>query len=269
LDFDAAQLSAGLDSDVVKRQYEQAKQQARASASGRPKLLSEAVVQFGGQDRFPAREAKFRLTNPEFEHTSYVWVTSVHGQMLEMRFSVQEGFEEDGHVSRSEILSMLGEAVVHTLRDPEPNNQVASVPQVNVAIVWDPATPAGERQLWMTYLLTRAAHMAQETSTQNLPLGDQQASFEEEVRARTMALNTFRSLKTQGSQEASAYFSDLDRVEAAGFLREYAWRYLHHASWTSAPVGLNLEAFDKWRAAYLTNHVPVTHGRIALRLATK
>jgi hypothetical protein len=189
-----------------------------------------------------------------------------------MRFDVQKGFEEDGHVSRSEILADFGEALAQTVRaSSHKKSRVASaaVPQVSVAIVWDPATPAGERQLWMTYLLTRAAHAAKESANQRLPLGDRQASFEEEVRARLMALNTFRNLKTQGSQTASAYFSDLDRVEAAGYLREYAWRYLHQAAWTTAPVGLQLKAFDEWRAAHLTSHVPVTRGRIALRLATK
>jgi hypothetical protein len=87
------------------------------------------------------------------------------------------------------------------------------------------------------------------------------------VRARTMAVNTFRTLQAKEPKLESTYFSDLDRVEAAGFLPEYAWRYLHHVSW-STPPGLKLQAFDAWRATHLTNHVAVTHGQIALRLAT-
>jgi hypothetical protein len=255
-DYAAADLNAGLDSAVLRQQFEQAKREARASAPRRAQLLAEDVVQFGTETKFPAREAVYRLTTRDFEHTNYLWLAGVQGHLLEMRFTVQDGFEEDGHVSRSEILATLGPSVVNV---PAP-----SEPKVNVAIVWDPQTPTAENQLWMTYLLTRAAQIAQESTSQDLPLGDWQPGFDEEVRARTMAVNTFRSLKNKGPQPQSAYFSDLDRVEAAGFLREYAWRYLHDASWTTAPVGLNLKAFDEWRAAVIPHHIAVTYGRIRL-----
>jgi hypothetical protein len=258
-DYDPAEVNAGIDSAVLRQQFEQAKREARASAPRRAKLLAEDIVQFGTDAKFPAREAVYRLTTRDFEHTSYLWLAGVQGRLLEMRFSVQDGFEEDGHVSRSEILAALGPAVVNV---PAPRE-----PKVNVAIVWDPKTPTAENQLWMTYLLTRAAQIAQESSRQDLPPGDWQAGFDEEVRARTMAVNTFRNMKSKGPQPRSAYFNDLDRVESAGFLREYAWRYLHGASWTTLPPGLKLPAFDEWRAAYIPNHKAVTYGRISLRLA--
>jgi hypothetical protein len=222
-------------------------------------------VQFGTDRHFPAREAVYRLTNAEFEHTSYLWLAGVQGRLLEMRFSVQEGFEEDGHVSRSEIFAALGEAVARAPMPQDTKSIVTHAPRVNVAIVWDPKTPASENQLWMAYLMTRAAQIAKETADQDLPRGDWKATFDEEVRARTMAVNTFRSLRSKGPQPESVYFSDLDRVESAGYLREYAWRYLHADTWTTPPPGLKLQAFDDWRATYLANHVAVTYGRIALR----
>lgn len=267
-DYGAPQLTAGIDGSVLKTQYEKAKQQARASAPRRAKLLGEDVVKFGSpKQQFPAREAVYRLTHRDFEHTSYLWLAEVQGRLLEMRFSVQEGFEEEGHVSRSEILAALSGAVVQAPAVRDSKHQVAALREVNVAIVWDPATPAAENQLWMTYLLTRAAQAAKESSDHELPLGERQATFDEEVRARTMAVSTFRNLQSKGPKLESVYFSDLDRVEAAGFLPEYAWRYLRQDSW-STPPGLKLKAFDEWRSAYLTDHVAVTHGRIALRLAT-
>ena len=266
-DYDASQLTAGIESAVLKKQFEHAKQETRASVTRRAKLLKEDVVQFGTDAQFPAREAVYRLTSQDFEHTNYLWLAGAQGRLLEMRFSIQEGFEEDGHVSRSEILAAVGEAVAHAPTPQQSKGLVAGVPRVNVSIVWDPKTPASENQLWMTYLLTRAAQIAKETSNQDVPLGDRQPSFDEEVRARTMAVNTFRNLNTQGPQLKSVYFDDLDRVEAAGFLREYAWRYLHAVTWTTPPTGLDLKAFDEWRATHLTDHVAVTYGRIALRLA--
>jgi len=266
MDYGSAELKAGVDSAVLKRQFAAAKHAAQESAPRGAKLLAENIVQFGTTAPFSAREAVYRLTNSDFEHTSYVWLASVQGRLLEMRFSIQEGFEEDGHVSRSEILAMLGEAIAQPPTPQSYEGLTVAVPRVNVAIVWDPKTPVSEKQLWMTYLLTRAAQIAQQSSDEILPLGERQASFDEEVRARTMAVSTFRHLKITGPRPSSAYFAALDRVEAAGFLREYAWRYLHADTWTTPP-GLNLIVFDAWREKNLPNHVGVTYGRIALRLA--
>ena len=88
------------------------------------------------------------------------------------------------------------------------------------------------------------------------------SSFESQYVAAT------RALKLERAEPASAYFSDIDRVEAAGFLREYVWSFLRQASWNAAPGGLDLPAFEAWRAEHLSNHKPVTHGRIAFRLAS-
>ncbi|MGH8258246.1 MAG: hypothetical protein ACREUG_00990 [Steroidobacteraceae bacterium] len=136
-----------------------------------------------------------------------------------------------------------------------------------VAILWDPATPPGERKLWTVYLYTRAAFLANESGSEQLPLGVRAPSFEGEVRARRVALGLFRQLEAEDSAFGSIYFDDLDQVAAAGFLREYVWRYLKQPSWTRQPQGLRLERFDAWRAVHLRHHVPVTYGRIAVRLA--
>jgi hypothetical protein len=135
-----------------------------------------------------------------------------------------------------------------------------------VAILWDPATPVQESRIWLAYLFARAAYAAGE-SGEALTAGERVASFEEEVRGRTMAVNMFRALKRNDARLASVYFSDIDRVEAAGFLREYVWSYFHKGSWKTPPAGLNLDGFNAWRATHLLNHVPVTHGRIAFRMA--
>jgi hypothetical protein len=140
-----------------------------------------------------------------------------------------------------------------------------SAPQLNVVILWDPATPQAERKLWTIYLYTRAAATAVESEHQSLPPGEHPASFNEEVRARLLAVNLYRELRSADPALFSVYFEDLDRVEAAGYLREYVWRYLKSASWAHPPDGLALASFDAWRAVHLAHHVPVTHGRIALK----
>lgn len=135
-----------------------------------------------------------------------------------------------------------------------------------VAILFDPSTPPAERKLWTVYLYTRAALVASESDATPLPLGIYAPTFEGEVRARRVAVGLFRELERNDPDFGSRYFDDLDRVEAAGFMREYVWRYLKQPSW-SAPPGLQLARFDAWRAVHLRYHVPVTHGQIAVRLA--
>lgn len=237
-----------------------------SSATGRKaELLREGTVHFGVGKVFTAREAVFAVEGPTFTGTAYHWVAESAGQRLSVHLNVQKGFEEEGHVSRSEVLDALGEIWARG-----PIRATQQVPaKMNVAIVWDPATPAPERQIWMTYLMTRAAHAARESESRLLAPGDREATFDEEVRARTVAVGAFRTLQTQSERLESAYFSDLDRVEAAGFLREYVWSYLRQPSWGAPPAGLALKAFEAWRAQHLRGHVAVTHGRIALRLATQ
>lgn len=150
---------------------------------------------------------------------------------------------------------------------PETALRAVRAPQPYVAILWDPATPAGERRLWTAYLYTRAASLASESDRAPLAPGVHAPSFEGEVRARRVAVGVFRELEREDATFGSVYFDDLDQVESAGFLREYVWRYLKQPSWTAEPAGLALAEFDAWRAVHLRYHIPVTHGRIAVRLA--
>ncbi len=177
-----------------------------------------------------------------------------------------------GAVAATTGVSAPASAVAATTGVGAPASAVAATnpaPQLNVVILWDPATPASERKLWTIYLYARAAATAVETEHDSLPLGEHASSFDEEVRARLLAVNLYRELRRSEPALSSAYFADLDRVEAAGYLREYVWRYLKSAAWTRPPHGLALASFDAWRSAHLRHHLPVTHGRIALRLAAK
>ncbi len=272
-DYDPARLPDGIASALLKREFARMKQSLR---SGGAQLMRAGTVALGtggaasaasaprAVRAISAREAVFARRGAEFAGTSYLWIAARGGRLYEMRFDVRAGFEDDGQVSRSEALAALGEAIAHPSAAPSAD----SAPQVDVAILWDPATPPSERPLWTAYLYTRAALVAQESEDVQLPLGDHAASFDEELRARLIAVNLYRQLRRRNPAFESAYFADLDRVETAGFLREYVWRYLRRSSWTQ-PDGLRLAAFDAWRAAHLRNHVPVTHGRIAVRLAAR
>ncbi len=262
-DYAPARLPDGIASALLQREF--ARMQ-RALASSRAQLIHAGTVALGGgaSPAIPAREAVFAHRSANFDGTSYLWIAARGGRLYEMRFDVSAGFEDDGRVSRSEALAALGKAIGR----PPARPSVASVPSVDVSIVWDPATPPSERPLWTAYLYTRAALVATESEDVAFPAGDHAASFNEEFRGRLIAVNLYRQLRRRDPAFTSAYFADLDRVETAGFLREYIWDYLRKPSWTE-PDGLRLAAFDTWRATHLRGHVAETHGRIAVRLAAK
>ena len=245
----------------------QALSAARAAAFERhAKLVQEDIVPLGNDGRYKALEAVLQLRKPGFSGRTYLWVGAIRGHLLEMRLDVKNGFEDDGHVSRSEVLAALGDALEHPV--PGAVQSAAAAPKRNVTILWDTTTPRRSANCGWSYLYTKAAQAAgKESDDRTLELGEREASFEEEVRARRVAVNLYRSMVRKDPGFHSAYFKDLDRVDTAGFLREYVWRYLHSAAWPT-PEALNLRPFDAWRSSHLAAHEPVTHGRIAIRLAT-
>jgi hypothetical protein len=260
-DYGRARLPDGVTSALLLEEFGRMRQSLQG---GGARLIHDGTVALGHDVSIPAREAVLARRGADFAGTSYLWIAARGGRLYEMRFDVRAGFEDDGHVSRSESLAALGDAIARPSAAPS----VASAPPVDVAILWDPATPPSERPLWTIYLYTRAALVAAESDGTRLPLGDHTASFAEEVRARLIAVHLFQQMRRRDPTFRSAYFADLDRVEDSGFLPEYVWRYLRNPSWAQ-PDGLKLAAFDAWRAVHLRNHVPVTHGRIAVRLAAR
>ena len=256
LDIDIYGCAQGADAALVQREYVLARH-AAGTVRG-VKLLREGAAQLG-TGTLTAREALFGGRGASGVGGSYLWVTASRGRLIEIRLDFAAGFEEDGWVARSEVLEALGDVLARA-----PDTGPANPRHLDVAILWDPSTPEAERSLWSVYLYTRAAQAASEGDEGALAPGEREASFEEEVRARSMMVHAFRSLSPA---QPSAYFVDLDRIEASGFLREYVWRYLRAHSWTEQPQDLRLAAFDEWRATHLRDHVAVTHGRIAMRLA--
>lgn len=287
-DYDPARLPDGISSALLQQEFAHMQRSLRgggarlihegtvalgtagsgpaASASQAPSLTptTSGAAGAAAASAIPAREAVYARHGADFDGTSYLWIAARRGRLYEIHFNVRAGFEDDGRVSRSEALAALGQAIDHPSAAPS----AASLPQVGVVILWDPATPPSERPLWTAYLYTRAALVAVESDDVQFPPGDHAASFDEELRARLVAVNLFRQLRRRNPAFESAYFEDLDRVQAAGFLREYVWRYLRKASWAE-PEGLRLATFDAWRATHLRGHVAVTHGRIAVRLAAR
>ena len=272
-DLGAGAIADGTGSRELARRYDETRKNLVAATAVRGLKAREATVAFADGDPRVAREAVYQLKRRGEGGTTYLWFTAAHGLVIDARFDVALGYEEDGTIGRSEILAAIGAAIPASDEVVAQARARATAPaassadaSMKVAILWDPETPEGESKIWLAYLFARAAFAANETNG-GPAVGERESSFEEEVRGRTIALTTFRALKREPAQSASVYFNDIDRVEAAGFLREYVWSYLHSAAWSTTPSNLDLAGFETWRAEHLANHKAVTHGRIAFRLA--
>jgi hypothetical protein len=269
-DLGAGGIADGTSSAELARRFEQTKKNIVAATEVHGLKARECTVPFADGDARSVREAVYHFERRGEGGTTYLWFTALHGLVIDARFDVALGFEEDGDIGRSEILAALGGAIPVSADVVAQARERLAKPadsSVKVAILWDPETPEGESKIWLAYLFARAAFAANETAG-GPAVGERESSFEEEVRGRQIALTTFRALKRDSAQPESAYFNDIDRVEAAGFLREYVWSYLRHPSWKTAPEKLDLAGFETWRAEHLAHHQPVTHGRIAFRLAS-
>jgi hypothetical protein len=279
-DLGAGGITDGIESADLTRRYVDAKKTLVAATGVRGLEPNEATVALGqdlarvaaekSDDTRRAREAIYRLKREGEGGTTYLWFTAAHGLVIDARFDVALGFEEDGDIGRGEILAMLGKAIPETsaaVVQARARANAADDAAVKLAILWDPETPEEESKIWLAYLFARGAYAANETAG-GPAVGERESTFDEEVRGRMIALVTFRALKREAAQPTSAYFNDIDRVDAAGFLREYVWSYLRHPAWTRTPEGLDLAAFNAWRDEHLADHKVVTHGRIAFRLAS-
>ncbi|MEJ1962437.1 MAG: hypothetical protein WDO56_13210 [Gammaproteobacteria bacterium] len=267
-------IADGIGSPELARRYDQTKKNLVAATAVRGLKAHETTVALADGDARRVREALYQFKRRGEGGTTYLWFTAAHGLVIDARFDAALGYEEDGAIGRSEILEAIGAAIPASAevvaqaraRAAAPAAGTSADPSMKVAILWDPETPEGESKIWLAYLFARAAFAANETNG-GPAAGERVSSFDEEVRGRTIALTTFRALKHEPAQPVSEYFNDIDRVEAAGFLREYVWSYLHNVSWGTTPSNLDLAGFEVWRAEHLANHKAVTHGRIAFRLA--
>lgn len=108
-------------------------------------------------------------------------------------------------------------------------------------------------QSWVSYSLTRSACQLQSDSDNPA----RASSFDCELTARRLLLETWQEKKMFDPSPADAYLDTLSAVQAAGYLDEYVARYLAKSGW-SMPGDLQQKAFRRWAAKHLPHHRPET-----------
>jgi hypothetical protein len=108
-------------------------------------------------------------------------------------------------------------------------------------------------QSWVSYSLAR--------SVCQLQIGGENparaSSFECEMMARRLLLDTWLEQHTENPELADEYLDELSRVNDAGYLDEYVTRYFGKRHW-ELPQDLDATTFNKWRRKNLGGHKPQT-----------
>jgi hypothetical protein len=88
-------------------------------------------------------------------------------------------------------------------------------------------------------------------------------SYEAELHARQLLLKIWRQLNEK-KPYVLRYMDELQKVETAGFLREYVWQHHRQTNWGPPPSDLRTDAFLQWQGEYLQGHVAHTGARIVI-----
>lgn len=108
-------------------------------------------------------------------------------------------------------------------------------------------------QSWVTYSLAISACQLRNG-------GDNPAratSFDCELQARQLMLDTWREKQALDVGAADAYLDDLGIVDDSGFLPEYVARHFGKRHW-SIPEGLEVGAYQRWAHDVIPGHKPET-----------
>jgi hypothetical protein len=135
--------------------------------------------------------------------------------------------------------------------------------QLTISIDWGDAMTTRESGLWIGYLFARMDFIGRNGGRYHRVPGVILPIFDEEVFARGEAAKIYRNLKQRNKTMESPYFNDLEKVDAAGFMPEYVWRYLKRNEWSTVPPNLRAAEFARWSRSNLTgNHAPETRGNV-------
>ncbi len=123
-----------------------------------------------------------------------------------------------------------------------------------------------ESGLWIGYLFARMDFIGRNGGRYHRVPGVILPIFDEEVFARGEAAKIYRNLKQKSKAMESAYFNDLEKVDAAGYMPEYVWRYLRRKEWSTSTDNLRSAEFERWSRSNLTaNHAPETRGSVVFQ----
>jgi len=258
-DFGLRDLPDGPDSVAACEQFERAKREIEVGGNYQNVVLRRQVTRRmrDSADAPLAREAAYEFDRNGIHATSVLWLTVADGYFVKLRLSLRSEVADELDEARTQILETLAASLTARPRraPPPPDNR----PETSVD--FDSTTDPADAALWLIYAgeLLRASRDVPDA----LPPcgGPLVPGYAAELTARRAALQGYQA--REPAQRTSPYFSELARIDAAGFLEEYVWHYLRNESRdTSPPADLDLPAFESFRLRELPEHAVRTGARV-------
>jgi hypothetical protein len=205
-------------------------------------LKSEQLARLDPAAESPtAREAVFEYTRGDRPTISYLWVTGAAKRFVKLRFSVDEKYRDELAEARRVVLTTLGEAL-----EPHLGPVTPDAGKAKTSMALNGGTDPDQLSAAIIYLAS--LDVGSDEHPEIIPLcgGELVPDFARELHA-------FQGLAAMsGAGKRTAFTRRLDEIAGAGFLEEFVWTYRHREEWgAQPPAGLELEAFDRWRAKKL------------------
>jgi hypothetical protein len=261
-DFGLHGIPDGPDSVATCEQFESARREIEAGGNyDNVSLRGEFSRAMSPAEGAPvAREAVYEFDRHGIHAVSVLWVTAANGYFLKLRLSLRAEIGDELDEAREEILGAIAAAL--SVRPAVPATAAAGpLQEASIDVEANPDTASAAA--WLAYAVELARYSAEHPETRPACGGRLAPGFAAELAARQSALREYQA-RTEAAR-TSIYFNELARVEAAGFLDEYVWRFLRNERRDlTPPAGLELDAFESFRVRELAAHTVQSGARVRI-----
>ena len=249
-DYGIRDLTDGPDSVAACEQFESAKDEIeRGGNYQNVTLREEASRPLRPGAELTAREAVYQFERNGLSAVSVLWITAADGFFIKLRLSMRTEIGDELDDAREQILGSLAESIDARPRKVMPAPPAAADSSIEMSAGGEPADAA----MWLAYGVELDKYVREHPEVGPPCGGILEPPYPLEVDARRAALREYRARPANGRR--SSYFQALSKVDAAGFLDEYVWTYLHRDAWgTTPPHELSMGAFEEFRARELGSH---------------
>ena len=255
-DADRKDLADGADTVPSCQEFEMAKRGIEQSYQS-VELKSQRLVRIGEEADAPlVREAVYEFEREGHAAISYVWVTTVAGNFLKLRFSADPRLRDELPDARRALLTDVAKAVRPFLKPKDPN---AKPPGASINISMGANGSGADMTSGFVYLSMLSAAVDKEPQLAPVcggaivPPYDTELSLWEAVLAMT------------DGKPKSPIEKAIAKASAAGFFKELVWVDLHREAWgEQPPQGLNLTGYAPWRQKNLKRFARPEFGAVVI-----
>ena len=179
---------------------------------------------------------------------SETYLTGFRNKFLKLRITYKQATPDGERLTKEAI-----EAFGLLLSDSTPD-KTANKDEPQLAIVLDDSLKNGDPRIiaaWIAY--ASALSDWAETNPEQIKDNSHKKTFEEEVAAREMLVDTWQEMRVEEPGTGDTYLDELTQVKNSGFMREYVRKFLTQDDWKS-PGKLRAKEFHSWSKKNIPDH---------------